>query len=934
MKHFIKALAVLLIALMLLPTIPTAVSAAGPAVISFTNPVITTDTGKTVDLSAYAVEFAAGSTAISSGISWKSDDITVSDNKVAPASSGLYRLTATASSKSKIIYLAVKNPADTEFVLYYNDFSDPLTGDIKTVQQSSGATVSIADGKLILDASNSASSYIRLIFPSFLSDFADYNIETSTTMTAATDSAKWMSVMFRIQKSDYPYWQFCLRQNMKASNGTEFAERTAANAWSVTHTAAYSETINSGKYYNCRIEAFGGRAATYIDGTRMHFSDKVSDNAGGIGFQVRGSCAVFDHIKVTVRTEKLTLGSTTLNEVGSPKSNIILSPTTASYIDSTAKLADIHKISPATAIFYTDKNLNVTDMSGAPFTTVDKAIQALDGRVIPGFYVTDKETVTALCEYLENNKINDVLVISSDPELVRSARDAWMYVRGAVDFTAAKLDDLYSLRNTANTAGARIVILPAVAADYATVEYLQRLFMTVWTDNTADATITGHVRSITSGAYGIISSDIAGLKSCFTSCFKENTAVRPIIVIGHRGVPSLAQENSIAGSALAYELGATMVETDIYLTTDGVIFAMHDGTLDRTTTGTGATASVSSAMLSKLKIDLLPNIPTEPVPTLEDYFKEFRGKDIQMLVEIKTSSTSIIDPLVRLIEEYDIADQVNIIAFSEEQISLMKQKMPGMSVGYLSSTIPFYDSEPLVTLQSALEKTQRFDTTFNPSYSGGSLGPRFIETALHRGMILFPWTFRNQADLDAYIMYGVSVSTDYTQYVTDYIKRLSIVSGSVRLDSGGSLPFPVIKTTYGRQDTEITDAEMVVLEKSGDIAVTYSNGILSTQGTGAASVIFRLAAKTTSGQTYYVSTQPVVVKSGDTEFTAAPATETQEPSDTRATDDTTGAPKVNNNNNVSAPAAMSGALIAVIAVAVIAVGTAAIIVSVITKKRK
>ena len=38
---------------------------------------------------------------------------------------------------------------------------------------------------------------------------------------------------------------------------------------------------------------------------------------------------------------------------------------------------------------------------------------------------------------------------------------------------------------------------------------------------------------------------------------------------------------------MAFEAGADIVENDVYISKDGVVVVMHDGTLDRTTNGTG-----------------------------------------------------------------------------------------------------------------------------------------------------------------------------------------------------------------------------------------------------------------------------------------------------------------------------------------------------------
>jgi glycerophosphoryl diester phosphodiesterase len=59
-------------------------------------------------------------------------------------------------------------------------------------------------------------------------------------------------------------------------------------------------------------------------------------------------------------------------------------------------------------------------------------------------------------------------------------------------------------------------------------------------------------------------------------------------VCGHRGAAGLKPENTLAGFRQAVALGADFVECDVHLTKDNHVVVIHDDTLDRTTTGTGA----------------------------------------------------------------------------------------------------------------------------------------------------------------------------------------------------------------------------------------------------------------------------------------------------------------------------------------------------------
>ena len=160
-------------------------------------------------------------------------------------------------------------------------------------------------------------------------------------------------------------------------------------------------------------------------------------------------------------------------------------------------------------------------------------------------------------------------------------------------------------------------------------------------------------------------------------------------MLAHRGIPGLAPENTLEGAILAYEKGADHIENDIYLTKDGHIVILHDGTLDRTTNGTGYIENYTLAELKQLLAnDQFPvEYPDARIPTLREFFEEFKGKEVEHIVEIKSGNPAIVDKLIELIKEMGVENQVSVISFNASQLQLLAEKMPGMSIGYLTSGI-------------------------------------------------------------------------------------------------------------------------------------------------------------------------------------------------------------------------------------------------------
>lgn len=879
-----KKLCVFLALVTLLCCFPIiSVTASATSTVDFSSPAICANTGDTVDLSSYNVEFSDGKAVSADKISWTSEDIAVSLNRVSPAQVGVFKLTATADGKSKAVYLVVKSPSDTEYVLYYDDFSADSLSSYRTVQQTSGAKMSVSDGKLILNANNSGDSYIRLLLPEWIGDFGNYNISTSFTITQTTAKSRWLSVMGRIQNNNYPYWQAAVRQNAKADNGTEIAERTSANKWNVSHKGPYSQDISASKYYELSFHMRDNLAETCVNGTRLLYSNTMTYSTGDVGLQVRGMSASFDYIKVTVSTKDIKGTEHSMTEVRSPKSNIILPPAMVSYVKDNQTLDSIQKSSPAVAVMYVNSALEVTDANGTKIASLKDALAKLDNTVIPAFYIRDKQTISPLAVYLAQNKLSDLYFISDDASILNSARTTYKSSFGildCIDRSFASRQELLALRDEANACRAKVVVLPENAVTYDNVEFLQRLLMTVWCS--PQDSKAGYLGAITAGVNGIVASDRATLENMFTAYFAVNTVIRPANVIGHRGAPSLAQENTIASSVIAYQKGATMIEMDIYLSKDNQIVVMHDDTIDRTTNGSGNTEAFTVAQLQKFSVDANSNFPIQPIPTLEDYFKEFKGKDVQLIIEIKkNASTRIEAALKELVAKYDIADQINVITFSESHMNNMRASLPGVSVGYLTAAIALNETEPLVSLEQVLKKIQPMGTTYNPSYANGALGPNLIREASYRGITLWPYTVNDMAEFNNYFLYGTNgITTNYSQFVLNYTKRLSAPVNEVTVTEDG-VDFVLTKTTYGRNASEITYAEAVVVDSQG-LDVSYADGKLSAKGNGTATVYFRLECQTSSKQKYYVCSEPVVVKSGVTEESTTP-TDTA-PVDTPPTD--------------------------------------------------
>ena len=70
--------------------------------------------------------------------------------------------------------------------------------------------------------------------------------------------------------------------------------------------------------------------------------------------------------------------------------------------------------------------------------------------------------------------------------------------------------------------------------------------------------------------------------------------------VAHRGAGKLAPENTMAAFRLGAAHGYRMFECDAKLSADGVLFLMHDATLERTTNGHGTGGDLSMGEIAQL----------------------------------------------------------------------------------------------------------------------------------------------------------------------------------------------------------------------------------------------------------------------------------------------------------------------------------------------
>lgn len=127
-------------------------------------------------------------------------------------------------------------------------------------------------------------------------------------------------------------------------------------------------------------------------------------------------------------------------------------------------------------------------------------------------------------------------------------------------------------------------------------------------------------------------------------------------IIGHRGAPKHAPENTLASFKIAADLGLNWIEFDVQLTKDDELIIFHDDYLERTSNGTGLVIEQSLKALQMLDIGswFSPQFQDQKIPTLIETIPLLKTWGLTPNIEIKCRKNQ--NPLLTKKLAYKLAD--------------------------------------------------------------------------------------------------------------------------------------------------------------------------------------------------------------------------------------------------------------------------------------
>ncbi len=173
-----------------------------------------------------------------------------------------------------------------------------------------------------------------------------------------------------------------------------------------------------------------------------------------------------------------------------------------------------------------------------------------------------------------------------------------------------------------------------------------------------------------------------------------------MLIIAHRGASGHAPENTLAAFRKAVAQGATFIETDLQLSRDVRLVAIHDATVNRTTNGQGSVQDMTLADLRRLDAGSWfgSEFTGERIPTLEEILEFSKRNDVVFYLEIKPGgSRGGEHALVGALRESGEIPRVVVISFDPEIVLNLRKIEPTLMTGLL------YDGQIENPLEKAVE---------------------------------------------------------------------------------------------------------------------------------------------------------------------------------------------------------------------------------------
>ena len=251
-----------------------------------------------------------------------------------------------------------------------------------------------------------------------------------------------------------------------------------------------------------------------------------------------------------------------------------------------------------------------------------------------------------------------------------------------------------------------------------------------------------------------------------------------VSIIAHAGAQGHAPPNTMEAFEAALELGADTLEMDLQLTADNEVVTIHDGTVDRTTDGSGAVGEFTLEELQSLDAGATWEAEDGSTPfagqgvrhaALREVFEAF--PTTPLVIELKTDGgEAIIQPVIDLVDEYDRGTDIIVASFSEDYLGPVREQLPDVATNMPESETYAFYVRTLAGLHpwwsppgEVFQVPEEFD-------GRRVVTPRFTRAAERLGIEVQVWTVNDPEQMHRVIDAGAhGIITDYPDRVVEVL---------------------------------------------------------------------------------------------------------------------------------------------------------------------
>jgi glycerophosphoryl diester phosphodiesterase len=244
---------------------------------------------------------------------------------------------------------------------------------------------------------------------------------------------------------------------------------------------------------------------------------------------------------------------------------------------------------------------------------------------------------------------------------------------------------------------------------------------------------------------------------------------RTVWTIAHRGASGHAPENTMAAFRRAVELGARFIETDLQITRDARVVAIHDSTLDRTTSGKGQVHLLALDEIRALDAGAWfhrdgASFAGERVPTLGEILDFAKEQDVIFYLEIKSGPAwGVEHAVVAALRDRSATARVVILSFDPAALDAVRRLDSTMMTGFLCEH-PSGDFD-------LVERTVRAGARQLVA-RGDLITPEVVDKAHHAGLQVVAWTINEAEQMRRLIAIPVDgVITDYPDRLLQILRE-------------------------------------------------------------------------------------------------------------------------------------------------------------------